>query len=83
MALGQVEKTVVVIFVLVSGILTVIAYLAPESYNRNNISLLMVLPSSSPGSSSPTDGATVILGIFGMKFHIISYPKINLDHHRV
>ena len=55
---------------IVSITLTIFAYVSPEFYNHNNISLIAIFPTTVPGTATvpaTDDGVTVFLGIYGMK----------------
>lgn len=86
MPISWTGKLTIVILTFASSVLTLIAYLAPEKYNHQNVSFITVFPSRvviDPGSAQePMDGPTVILGVFGMKFMLFVYIN-DLDHHRV
>jgi hypothetical protein len=66
----------VVTLALISIVLTIFAYVAPEFYNHNNISLIAIFPTAVPGSATvpATDGPTVLLGIYGMEKTLL-FPK--------
>lgn len=61
---------------IISITLTIFAYVSPEFYNNNNISLIAVFPTQDPGTApvpagASIDGVTVILGVYGMKKNIV------------
>ena len=68
MALSLYGKIVIMLLTFASLVLTLIVYFAPEkSRDHSSVSLITVFPSTAI-NLEPTDGPTIVLGVFGMKF---------------
>jgi hypothetical protein len=77
MALSFYGKIVIMLLTFASLILTLIVYFAPEkSRDHSSVSLITVFPSTTINLGAiqeTTDGPTVALGVFGMKFTLFVY----------